>query len=87
MELPVAGRSRPTATAATLTAPPKTPTGPLSGVTTLAIIVWLMSWLALSRLWQGRTVTVIKVNTTGFAFLALGFLLTFPPFMDLLQGK
>jgi hypothetical protein len=63
------------------------PTGTLSGVTTLAIVIWLMSWLVLSRLWQSRTVTMVKVNTTAFALLALGFLLTFPPFMDLLQGK
>jgi hypothetical protein len=27
------------------------------------------------------------VNIVAFAGLAVGFLLTFPPFMDLLQGK
>jgi hypothetical protein len=63
------------------------PTGTLSGVTTLSIIIWLVSWFALSRLWQTRTVAMLKVNTTAFALLAVGFLLTFPPFMDLLQGK
>jgi hypothetical protein len=27
------------------------------------------------------------INVAAFALLAAGFLLTFPPFMDLLQGK
>ncbi len=63
------------------------PVGTLSGVTALAIIVWLVSWYALDRLWKTRTVPMAKVNTAAFALLAVGFLLTFPPFMDLLQGK
>lgn len=63
------------------------PTGSLSGVTTLAIIVWLVSWFGLNRLWQRRTVAMLRVNVAAFLLLAVGFLLTFPPFMDLLQGK
>ena len=62
------------------------PTGPLSGVTTLAIVIWLVSWFALNRLWRTRTVAMVMVNVAAFALLAVGFLLTFPPFMDLLQG-
>lgn len=64
-----------------------TPTGALSGVTTVAIVIWLGTWFALSRLWQGKSIAMAKVNATAFALLILGFLLTFPPFMDLLQGK
>jgi len=63
------------------------PTGTLSGVSTGAIIVWLVAWLALNRLWRTRTIALGKVNVAAFALLAAGFLLTFPPFMDLLQGK
>ena len=63
------------------------PTGPLSGVTTSAIVLWLVVWYALSRRWGGRTVAIGKVNLAAFVFLALGVLLTLPPFMDLLQGK
>jgi hypothetical protein len=63
------------------------PTGTLSGVTTLAIIVWLLAWFLLGRRWRARTVAMTKVNVTAFLLLAVGFLLTFPPFMDLLQGK
>jgi hypothetical protein len=63
------------------------PTGTLSGVTTLAIVVWLIAWFLLDRAWQARTVAMAKVNVVAFVLLAVGFLLTFPPFMDLLQGR
>ncbi|AHI68188.1 hypothetical protein BTL_4538 [Burkholderia thailandensis H0587] len=64
-----------------------TPTGPLSGVTTSAIVVWLLSWAVLSRRWNAISVALGRVSTIAFVLLALGILLTFPPFMDLLQGK
>jgi heme/copper-type cytochrome/quinol oxidase subunit 1 len=63
------------------------PTGTLSGVTTLAIIIWLVAWFVLARLWGTKTVDVVRINRISFALLVVGFLLTFPPFMDLLQGK
>ena len=56
-------------------------------MTTIAIIVWLVAWFALNRLWRTRTVAMGGVNVAAFVLLAVGFLLTFPPFMDLLQGK
>jgi hypothetical protein len=63
------------------------PVGALSGVSTLAIIAWLLSWFVLDRLWSNRSVALGKVTGVAFAFLIVGLLLTFPPFMDLLQGK
>jgi hypothetical protein len=63
------------------------PTGTLSGVTTLAILAWLVSWFLLNRAWRDRQVPMVRVSALSFALLAVGFLLTFPPFMDLLQGK
>ena len=63
------------------------PTGTLSGVTTVAIIVWLVAWFALHRAWNMRTVALRPVNVAAFVLLCVGFLLTFPPFIDLLQGK
>jgi hypothetical protein len=63
------------------------PAGTLSGVTTLAIVIWLGAWFVLNRQWAERTIAMVKVNVAAFALLAVGFLLTFPPFMDLLQGK
>jgi hypothetical protein len=63
------------------------PTGTLSGVTTVGIIVWLVAWFVLSKLWEAKNVDMVKVNLASFVLLAVGFLLTFPPFIDLLQGK
>ena len=63
------------------------PTGALSGVTTAAIAVWLVFWLVLARYWAARDVNLGRVNLGAFAMLAMGVLLTFPPLMDMLQGK
>jgi hypothetical protein len=63
------------------------PAGALSGVTTVTIIVWLLAWLVLFLLWRSKTVALVAVNLAALAMLAIGFLLTFPPVMDLLQGK
>jgi hypothetical protein len=64
-----------------------TPTGGLSGVTTTAIVVWVIAWFVLARRWSGQTVAMAKVNLAAFVLLAVGVLLTFPPVMDLIQGK
>lgn len=63
------------------------PTGGLSGVTDAAIVVWLAAWYVLAKRWGGRDVAVRRVSLIAFVLLAVGFALTFPPFMDLLQGK
>jgi hypothetical protein len=63
------------------------PTGPLSGVTDLAIIVWLLVWFALAQVWARQTVDWGIVKAASFAMFIGALLLTFPPFMDLLQGK
>jgi hypothetical protein len=64
-----------------------TPTGPLSGVTDVAIIFWLALWFVLNRLWRIRSVSMAGVNAASILLFVGGALLTFPPFMDLLQGK
>ncbi len=63
------------------------PTGALSGVTTLAIAVWLVSWYILNLRWGTKAVDLRRINIFAFIGLAIGFLLTFPPFMDFIQGK
>ncbi len=59
------------------------PTGPLSGVTTCAIVVWLLAWLALHLQWKNRNLALARVSTIAFVLLGLGFLLTVPPLADL----
>lgn len=62
------------------------PSGALSGITTTAVLVWLLSWLVLAKRWAGRNVVVGRC-VLACALLGIGLLLTFPPFMDLLQGR
>jgi hypothetical protein len=63
------------------------PTGALSGVTTVSILVWLVSWFILGRAWRAKNVNMVSTNIIAFGLLLVGLLLTFPPFMDLLQGR
>ena len=63
------------------------PTGPLAGVTTVAIAIWLVAWAALSAHWRGKQVAFAKASTAAFVLLALGLLLTFPPIGDMLLGR
>lgn len=59
------------------------PTGPLSGVTTVAIVIWLFLWGILEWRWQKRTVAIGRISAIALVLLALGVALTFPPFADL----
>jgi hypothetical protein len=63
------------------------PTGPLAGVTTVAIALWLISWAILAARWRTKSVAFGKVTAASFTLLALGLLLTFPPFGDLFLGR
>ena len=63
------------------------PTGALSGVSSVAILLWLVTWFTLAKRWQTKTVDIGKTNALAFTLLAFGILLTFPPIADLLQGK
>jgi len=59
-----------------------TPTGPLSGVTSTSIALWLASWLALDIAWKQRNVSR-GVVSAGLCLLAISFVLMFPPIGDL----
>ena len=59
------------------------PTGPLSGVTTVAILVWFVIWGILEWRWRNKTVAVRRTNAIALIILGLSLLLTFPPIVDL----
>ena len=63
------------------------PTGPLSGKTSIGIIVWLVAWAILSALWKRGSVRLRPVLMTSLALIAIGFILTFPPVFDAIAGK
>jgi hypothetical protein len=60
------------------------PTGPLSGVTTTAILIWLFTSGILEWRWRNKTVRAGVINTVALVLLGLSFFLTFPPIADLL---
>jgi fluoride ion exporter CrcB/FEX len=60
-----------------------TPTGPLSGVTTASIAIWLLAWAVLSLRWRARDVSLRPVLTIAFLLLGASLLLTFPPIIEL----
>jgi hypothetical protein len=53
--------------------------GPLAGKTTLAVIVWLVSWIVLAVFLRGKDVDLRKWFWGALVLGALGFLGTFPP--------
>ena len=59
------------------------PTGPLSGVTTCAIVAWLIVWFVLDSRWRRQTVNVGRIRVAALVLLILAVLLTFPPIADL----
>ncbi len=59
------------------------PTGPLSGVTTTAILIWILTWGILEWRWRKRTVSAGRICAIALVLLGLSLLLTFPPVVDL----
>jgi hypothetical protein len=58
-------------------------TGPLSGVTTTAILIWITTWGILEWRWRNRSVGVGRISIIALALLGLSLVLTFPPVVDL----
>ena len=57
--------------------------GPLSGKTTMAVVLWLASWALLSvPLWR-RNLPYAAVTGVTLALIALGLIGTFPKFFQL----
>jgi len=59
------------------------PTRPLSGVTSVTILVWLLAWGILGWHWRGRNLALGRINVIALALLVLSLLLTFPPVADI----
>ncbi len=59
------------------------PTGPLSGVTTVAILIWLGCWGVLEWRWRKRSVAAGRVCLVALVLLGVGVLLTFPAVGDM----
>ena len=59
--------------------------GPLAGKTIIAVIVWLVTWAVLNRLWRDKEVDLKAFFYRGLAFGIVGVIGTFPPFFELFE--
>lgn len=55
------------------------PAGGVSGRTTLAVVVWLVSWALLHRRWEDRVLPVRPTLRATFVLVAFSLLASFPP--------
>lgn len=62
------------------------PVGPLSGKTTVAVVIWLVAWAVFHGLWKNEQVDFAKIFSVTLIMIALGLLGTFPLFYDLFVG-
>ena len=50
------------------------PAGPLSGKTTVAVVIWLVAWALFHGLWKNQQVDFAKVFVAALIMIALGLL-------------
>jgi len=55
------------------------PAGGVSGRTTIAAVIWLLSWAVLHRRWRNRNVDGQRITGISVVLVLLGLLGTFPP--------
>lgn len=61
------------------------PAGPLSGKSTVTVIVWLAVWIVLQLAWRNRQVAPGALTWITLVLVALGLLGTFPPVFETLE--
>lgn len=61
--------------------------GPLSGKSTFGMLAWLVSWALLHMLWRGRQIEFQRVWQATLVLIAVGLVLTFPPFFMLFASE
>jgi len=60
------------------------PIGPLSEVSTLGVLAWLIAWAFFEWRWQSVDLSLRAVCTFALVLLGVAFLRTFPPVVDFL---
>jgi len=60
------------------------PTGDLAGKSTIAVLVWLVSWMILHARWKNRNLrSPGKISAVMLILVALAMVAAFPPFFEL----
>jgi hypothetical protein len=63
------------------------PAEPLVGKTTVAVVVWLVSWALLHMMWKDREVDFGRIWKLSAIFIAIGFIGTFPPVFEAFTAR
>lgn len=63
------------------------PVGPLGGKTLVGVIAWAISWGVLHNMWKNQDVGFARRFRLSLWLLAIGFVLTFPPFFELFAAE
>ena len=56
--------------------------GDISGITIVAVLLWLIAWAGLHGLWRHRDPNLGQVLSASLGLIALGCVGTFPPFFQ-----
>jgi uncharacterized membrane protein YfcA len=59
------------------------PAGSITGISSLMVIAWLVSWVALYRLWKSKQVNFTRMFVIALTCILLGIVGIFPPFVHL----
>jgi hypothetical protein len=62
------------------------PVGPLSGKTTVAVIAFVVSWVALHFAFKTRAVTLTRAFTIAMILIVLSVIFSFPPVFEIFAG-
>jgi nucleoid-associated protein YgaU len=61
------------------------PVGPLSGKTTVAVVIWLVAWAELHGRWRKKEVDFRRVFALTLVLLTVAVVGTFPPYYNLFR--
>ncbi len=59
------------------------PVGSITGISSLKVIAWLVSWATLYRLWKSKQMNFNKIFIIALVGILLGLVGIFPPFVHL----
>ncbi len=60
--------------------------GPLSGKVLVGVVIWLVVWIILAKMWGLKEVDFRRITTVSVVLVLVGFLLTFPPVVQAFAG-
>ncbi len=59
------------------------PAGSITGISSLMVSAWLVSWVALHRLWKSKQMNFTRMFVIALICILLGVVGIFPPFVHL----